>query len=56
MIATGLASLGLSLQWTLWSQVERPAYTSASTEIPAKSDQSVGTVALLLSVDFAPFR
>jgi len=49
-------ALGAALQWSSWTQVEQPAYTSGSTIIPAQSGLSASALALMFSLDFAPGR
>ena len=49
-------ALGLSLEWASWSHLEQAAHQYGNVAVPAQSGLSAGALALLFSVDFAPFR
>jgi hypothetical protein len=49
-------ALGLSLEWTAWSHVEQPAHYYGIDLVPAQSGLSAGALALMFSINLAPFR
>lgn len=49
-------AVGLELQWVQWTHGELPAFSYGIENRPAVSDATQGALALMLTLDFAPFR
>ena len=53
---TRALALGGELQWIQWTRGELPAFTYGNLNLPAQSNLTQGALALMFSLDFAPYR